>query len=169
MTPVIAAPWLLVLHDTGEGGGVKARPTDQGAVDVGLRHERVDVLRLDAAAVEDAHPLRGGGRSEAHQLPARWMSVPAISGRTASSAVKGGAITTSRPRTRPTLLASALASATASPRAPCIFQLPAMSGVRLIAAPPHARPGRRPRARPARAARAPRGTRAPPRRRSRRG
>src|SRR5260370_17336334 len=68
MTPVIAAPWLLVLHDTGEGGGVKARPTDQGAVDVGLRHERVDVLRLDAAAVEDAHPLRGGGRGEAHQL-----------------------------------------------------------------------------------------------------
>src|SRR3989449_536086 len=73
MTPVIAAPWLLVLHDTGEGGGVKARPTDQGAVDVGLRHERVDVLRLDAAAVEDAHPLRGGGRSEAHQLAANGV------------------------------------------------------------------------------------------------
>src|SRR2546428_224830 len=70
MTPVIAAPWLLVLHDTGEGDAVKTRPTDQGAVDVGLRHERVDVLRLDAAAVEDAHPLRGGGRSEAHQLAA---------------------------------------------------------------------------------------------------
>src|SRR5881296_661615 len=73
MTPVIAAPWLLVLHDTGEGGGVKARPADQGAVDVGLRHERVDVLRLDAAAVEDAHPLRGGGRGETHQLPANGM------------------------------------------------------------------------------------------------
>src|SRR5213594_760900 len=73
MTPVIAAPWLLVLHDTGEGGGVKTRPTDQGAVDVGLRHERVDGLRLDAAAVEDAHPLRGGGRSEAHQLAANGV------------------------------------------------------------------------------------------------
>src|SRR2546426_9377692 len=73
MTPVIAAPWLLVLHDTGECGGVKARPADQGAVDVGLRHERVDVLRLDAAAVEDAHPLRGGGRGETHQLPANGM------------------------------------------------------------------------------------------------
>src|SRR5437867_583826 len=73
MTPVIAAPWLRVLHDTGEGGGVKARPTDQGAVDVGLRHERVDVLRLDAAAVEDAHSLRGGGRGEAHQLAANGM------------------------------------------------------------------------------------------------
>src|SRR2546422_4228328 len=73
MTPVIAAPWLLVLHDTGEGGGVKARPTDQGAVDVGLRHERVDVLRLDAAAVEDAHPLRGGGRGETHQLAANGV------------------------------------------------------------------------------------------------
>src|SRR5437879_6289248 len=73
MTPVIAAPWLLVLHDTGECGGVKARPADQGAVDVGLRHERVDVLRLDAAAVEDAHPLRGGGRGEAHQLAANGM------------------------------------------------------------------------------------------------
>src|SRR2546427_334342 len=73
MTPVIAAPWLLVLHDTGEGDAVKTRPTDQGAVDVGLRHERVDVLRLDAAAVEDAHPLRGGGRSEAHQLAANGV------------------------------------------------------------------------------------------------
>src|SRR5439155_4897121 len=72
-TPVIAAPWLLVLHDAGEGGGVEARPADQGAVDVGLRHERVDVLRLDAAAVEDAHPLRGGGRGETHQLPANGM------------------------------------------------------------------------------------------------
>src|SRR6184192_1627772 len=69
------------------------------------------------------------------------MSVPAISGRTASRAVKGGAITTSRPRTRPTLLASALASATASARAPCIFQLPAMSGVRVIGAPPRGKPG----------------------------
>src|SRR5438552_16971263 len=73
MTPVIAAPWLLVLHDTGEGGGVKTRPTDQGAVEVGLRHERVDVLRLDAAAVEDAHGLRGGGRGETPQLPTNGM------------------------------------------------------------------------------------------------
>src|SRR2546430_13737312 len=48
-------------------------PLSRSAVDVGLRHERVDVLRLDAAAVEDAHPLRGGGRGEAHQLAANGM------------------------------------------------------------------------------------------------
>src|SRR5256886_15932147 len=48
-------------------------PLSRSAVDVGLRHERVDVLRLDAAAVEDAHPLRGGGRGETHQLPANGM------------------------------------------------------------------------------------------------
>src|SRR5262249_48574113 len=60
------------------------------------------------------------------------MSVPAITPATASSAVKGGAIRTSRPGTRPTLATSAFASGTSSPRVPCIFQLPASIGVRLM-------------------------------------
>ena len=42
------------LHDCRELGRLQRRPSDQCAVDVGLRHQRLRVARLHAAPVEDA-------------------------------------------------------------------------------------------------------------------
>src|SRR6185503_8794388 len=60
------------------------------------------------------------------------MVLPAISLPTTSSAVKGGARTISRPRSWPTLRARDADRGCASLRVPCIFQLPAMRGMRLM-------------------------------------
>src|SRR5438552_1900183 len=177
-------PPSLILDDAGEGCGIEARAADERAIDVGLRHEGIDIIRLHAAAVEEADALRRRRRGAAADLAAdgivdllrlsgrggaaSLMLVPLTACATASRAVKGGATTTSRPRGRATFLASAPASVTASLRVPCIFQLPAINGVRLMAPSPSAR-SPPPQARGVRAAPAPRGTRATRRRRSTRG
>src|SRR2546426_9508972 len=44
-------------HDSNKSRRVQARAADQRAVDLGLGHELVDVLGLDAAAVEDPDAL----------------------------------------------------------------------------------------------------------------
>src|SRR5215831_780189 len=55
-------------HDAREGLRVEARAADERAIDVGLRHQVVDVLGLNGAAVLDADRLRG--RAEASgELP----------------------------------------------------------------------------------------------------
>src|SRR6476661_4241960 len=46
-----------VATDRRELGRVDGRPADEGAVDVLLGHDRRDVVRLDAAAVEHAHAV----------------------------------------------------------------------------------------------------------------
>src|SRR5438876_5752905 len=45
----------LVVDDPQEGFGLQAGAADESAVDVGLGHEPVDVVGLDAATVEDPH------------------------------------------------------------------------------------------------------------------
>jgi len=52
-------------YDPGELLGVEAGTTDEHAVDIRLRHERVYVARLDAAAVKNAH--RVGRRTETYR------------------------------------------------------------------------------------------------------
>ena len=47
--------------------GSRLAPADERAVDVGLRHQHVDVGGLDAAAVEDADAV--GGVAEALPAP----------------------------------------------------------------------------------------------------
>src|ERR671930_1442904 len=60
-------------HDSNKSGRAQAGATDQRAVDLGLGDERVDVLGLDAAAVEDPDRLgdllRGELREQAAQVP----------------------------------------------------------------------------------------------------
>src|SRR5947207_2370147 len=63
-------PPSLILHDAGEGRGIEARAADEHAVDVGLRHEGIDIIRLHAAAVEEADALRGRRRGAAADLAA---------------------------------------------------------------------------------------------------
>ena len=53
--------------DLGEAARVEAGPADQGAVDVRLGQEIGRVGRLDAAAVLDAHLVRGRGVAELGQ------------------------------------------------------------------------------------------------------
>ena len=51
-----------LLDDAGEGLGFEAGAADERAVDVGLADELGDVVRCDAAAVEDAQRLGRGPR-----------------------------------------------------------------------------------------------------------
>src|SRR6266850_2598489 len=63
-------PPSLKLHDAGEDRGIEARAADERAIDVGLRHEGIDIIRLDAAAVEEADALRRRRRGAAADLAA---------------------------------------------------------------------------------------------------
>src|SRR5262249_20393236 len=63
-------PPSLILHDAGEGHRIEARTTHERAVDVRLGHERIDVLGLHAAAVEDADALGGRRRGARADLAA---------------------------------------------------------------------------------------------------
>src|SRR3989442_13981678 len=60
-------------HDSNKSRRVQARAADQRAVDLGLGHELVDVLGLDAAAVEDPDALgdllRPELREQTAQIP----------------------------------------------------------------------------------------------------
>src|ERR1035441_7527105 len=49
-----ARPSMLILHDRAEGLGIERRSTDQRAVDAFGGHQRVGVVGLYGAAVEDA-------------------------------------------------------------------------------------------------------------------
>src|SRR5579885_3605204 len=59
-----------IVYDAREGRGLEARPADERAVDVGLGHERVDVLRLHAPTIQDAQPRRDRLAREAGHLAA---------------------------------------------------------------------------------------------------
>ena len=50
----------LVLDDSGEGVGFEACAADECAVDLDFVEECGGILRLDAAAVENAHGVGGG-------------------------------------------------------------------------------------------------------------
>src|SRR5437773_11789432 len=63
-------PPSLILDDAGEGCGIEARAADERAIDVGLRHEGIDIIRLHAAAVEEADALRRRRRGAAADLAA---------------------------------------------------------------------------------------------------
>src|SRR5262245_13741187 len=58
-------PPSLILHDAGEGHRIEARTTHERPIDVRLGHERIDVLGLHAAPVEDPDAVgrraRGAG------------------------------------------------------------------------------------------------------------
>src|SRR5437870_2104937 len=60
--------FLLEMDDPGECRGVEARAAHECAVDVGLRHQVVDVLGLDRAAVLDPDRVAGGAEPRTEPL-----------------------------------------------------------------------------------------------------
>src|SRR5260370_25401010 len=54
------------IHERGERLGVEARSADKRAIQFGLRHQPLNIVRLDAAAIENAE---GGGDMDRKLLP----------------------------------------------------------------------------------------------------
>src|SRR5205823_6009605 len=56
--------WLnvLAIHNCRERFGVEARPANQRTVQLFLRHQPLDVIRLDAATIKDSQVCRSLGR-----------------------------------------------------------------------------------------------------------
>src|SRR5258706_144455 len=125
----------------GEALDVEARAPDQAPVHVRFAKKLGDVVRLDAPAIQDAALLRsmGAGTSPVN-APSRSQNTscaatPMFESRSASAtgctATNGGATTISTPATPFTSGRSSRTNTTASRTVLNIFQLPAMTGVRI--------------------------------------
>src|SRR5207247_2053249 len=134
----------LVVDDPQEGLGLQARAPDERAVHVGLRHEAVDVVGLDAATMSslsakmclrsewprmtwlqptcfsiagEISPVKAPSRSQCMFWAPSKTSLPRNASATAARAVKGGATSTSRSfsgRARPARMSWASATPSGS-------------------------------------------------------